>query len=61
MKKALDFIRKMFKNQNIDIIEEISDTIMSNEEKDLDYNYNLIQSLLEYNPDVFKDGCCLLY
>ena len=61
MKKALEFIRKTFNEQKIDIKEEIRDTVLSNEQADLDDNYNLMQSLLEDNPDVFKDGCNLKY
>ena len=61
IKKALEFIRKMFSEQKIDIEEEISDTVLSNDQADLDDNYNLLQSLLENDPDVFKDGCNLKY
>ena len=61
MKKAIIFICKLFKEQNINIVDEFDETINSTEEEDIDNNYNIIQNLLMDNQDFFKDGCCLLY
>ena len=61
MKKAIQFIRKLFKQQKMDIVGEFDESITSDQDDQIMLNYNEIQSLLTDNPNFFKDGCNLKY
>ena len=61
MEQAIKFIRKLFKQQNIDIEDEFDETINSNDPDQVMFNYNEIQSLLTDNQNFFRDGCNLNY